>query len=358
MPDLDDLLAPLPGADPCGEDLAFSAEYDRLQEARRNDDPTLDQGEWVTDLKIADWPAVEAGTAELLRTRTKDLQLAVWSAEAGARLHGFRGLAAGYRLVAGLCDRYWDTLHPVPDGGDQEQRIGNLGWLLSHSPDWIRDIPLAAGPQGRFGQVHFDTARARQANPDEHAAAVDGLPQLEVMEAARRATPREFCMALLESVPDCEAALRDLERVVDARLGVDGPSFAAVRDQLAHSHRLVVRYARDAGVLLDGNEAVTEAGAEAGDAGLDAGGTAAPAVAGGGQNAQIASRREALAQLRRVAEFFRRTEPHSPVAYLADKAARWGEMPLHVWLKRVIKDDSTLAQVEELLDVDQERHDA
>ena len=43
---------------------------------------------------------------------------------------------------------------------------------------------------------------------------------------------------------------------------------------------------------------------------------------------------------------------------MAEKAARWGEMPLHEWLKRVIKDDSTLAQVEELLDVDQERHDA
>ena len=58
-----------------------------------------------------------------------------------------------------------------------------------------------------------------------------------------------------------------------------------------------------------------------------------------------------------MAEFLRRPEPHSPVAYLADKAARWGEMPLHVWLKRVIKDDSTLAQVEELLDVDREGHD-
>ena len=56
---------------------------------------------------------MEAGTAELLRTRTKDLQLAVWSAEAGARLHGFRGLADGYRLVAGLCDLI--AGHPDPN---------------------------------------------------------------------------------------------------------------------------------------------------------------------------------------------------------------------------------------------------
>jgi type VI secretion system protein ImpA len=58
---------------------------------------------------------------------------------------------------------------------------------------------------------------------------------------------------------------------------------------------------------------------------------------------------QALQQLRIVAEFFRRTEPHSPVAYLAERAASWGEMPLHVWLRAVIKDPSAIAGVEELL---------
>jgi len=52
-----------------------------------------------------------------------------------------------------------------------------------------------------------------------------------------------------------------------------------------------------------------------------------------------------------VAEFFRRTEPHSPVAYLADKAAHWGEQPLHVWLRSVIKDEASFAHIEELLGV-------
>jgi type VI secretion system protein ImpA len=53
-----------------------------------------------------------------------------------------------------------------------------------------------------------------------------------------------------------------------------------------------------------------------------------------------------------VAAFFRATEPHSPVAYLADKAARWGEMPLHAWLRAVVKDEAALAQLEEMLGVE------
>jgi type VI secretion system protein ImpA len=67
---------------------------------------------------------------------------------------------------------------------------------------------------------------------------------------------------------------------------------------------------------------------------------------------QVAHRDQALAQLRQVAEFFRRTEPHSPVAYLAEKAARWGEQPLHAWLRSVIKDDASLARLEDLLGIE------
>jgi type VI secretion system protein ImpA len=66
----------------------------------------------------------------------------------------------------------------------------------------------------------------------------------------------------------------------------------------------------------------------------------------------LQTRAQALAQLRAVAAFFRRTEPHSPVAYLADKAAHWGEQPLHVWLRALVKDDVSFAHIEELLGVD------
>jgi len=36
-------------------------------------------------------------------------------------------------------------------------------------------------------------------------------------------------------------------------------------------------------------------------------------------------------------------------SYLAEKAARWGELPLHEWLRTVVKDPAQMAQLEELL---------
>ncbi len=77
-----------------------------------------------------------------------------------------------------------------------------------------------------------------------------------------------------------------------------------------------------------------------------------PRQAGQGRVPAIRGREQALALLREVAAFFRRTEPHSPVAYRGKQGRRLGEMSLHLWLRcTVMKDGDTLASMEELLGV-------
>ena len=351
MLDLDALLAPISDTSPTGEDLSFSPEFDRIQEYRRADDPTLDQGEWQTEIKYADWNNAQRLCAELLQTRTKDLRLAGWLVEAASQTQGFAGLTQGYHLVAGLCERYWDEVHPAAYDGDQEERIGNLSWLLANSLQWLRGTPIVSAPQGRFTLADFEAVHARAGQEE----AGDGRPGLEQLEAARRDTPGEFYRQTLAALSDCGEALIALQSAVDARLGLDGPSFSAVREQVEHLQRTTQRFARESGLLLDhGTDASAVDAAPAVAAAPVAAApeleSRAPARGPGGAPT---SRKEALVQLRQVAEFFRRTEPHSPVAYLAEKAARWGEMPLHVWLRRVVKDDMVLRQMEEMLDIDQ-----
>jgi type VI secretion system protein ImpA len=81
--------------------------------------------------------------------------------------------------------------------------------------------------------------------------------------------------------------------------------------------------------------------------------TAAPAISPprGSTLVSLApqSRADALRQLAAVADYFRRTEPHSPVSYLVQRAVRWGEMPLEAWLQNVIHDESVLDQLRETL---------
>jgi len=65
----------------------------------------------------------------------------------------------------------------------------------------------------------------------------------------------------------------------------------------------------------------------------------------------IRSSTDAIRRLREIAIYFRTHEPHSPVGPLAERAARWGEMPLDEWLTRVIRDETTLSHLRELLDL-------
>jgi type VI secretion system protein ImpA len=349
MLDLEKLLAPISEATPCGEDMSFSAEFDAIADARRSDDPTLEQGDWVADLKSADWSSVIKQCNALLSNKSKDMRVAAWLTEASARTESFAGLAQGYRLIAQLCENYWEPLHP---NDDIEQRIGSLSWLLSNSLRWIRELPLIDnGPQGRYGMTDFETARNKRSSSEDSFGETDSRPSMETLDTARRGTSYDFYVQLTAAIPDCLSALKELERVADARLGLDGPSFTSLIDQLMSVDRLAKRFARDAGVAVEG--AYLEEGSE-GEAQQNTSAAVSSGNSGfSGAAGDIAGRKQALAELRRVAEYFRRTEPHSPVAYLAERAARWGEMPLHIWLKTVVKEGTSLAQLEELLDIGQ-----
>lgn len=319
---IDQLLAPVSAACPCGEDLAFSAELDAIAKARVADDPSIEQGAWVTTLKEADFKFVAARCASLIETRSKDLRLAVWLAEACAKTVGLRALGDSLMVIAGLCERHWDQLFPLPDEEHFEQRIGNLCWIAARLPALTHAIAVTEG--AAYSLNDFNSARNR--------AAAEGEPGPD-LDAAKRRGSRAFYQALMDDARYCAEALAELERVVDLRLAADGPSFSAAREAMQDVIFFI------APQLPEADAVMTQAGS-----------APAPVVASTATG-QVQSRAQALAQLRQVAEFFRRTEPHSPVAYLADKATGWGEQTLDVWLRGVVKDPSAIAQLEELLGV-------
>lgn len=350
---IDELLQPISEAAPSGEDLSFSAEFDQIAEMRREDDATLDQGEWVTALKVADWPGVRERCAALLQARSKDLRLAMWWAEAATLTAGYAGLQQGLALCSELCARYWGSLHPQAEEGDMEQRVGNLRWFLGRIAFLSTAAPVTRGRIGSFSMAQMHAARSLQAaherSPDK-APAPEALT-LDKFNRALRETPKDELRAALAALEGCQQALAGWQVVIDAKLGDEGPSFVAAREALASALHEMQRLAREVGAL-SGAAAGADAAAAAGAAGA-----AVATGSGGPSNGPLRTREQALAQLREVAAFFRATEPHSPVAYLADKAVHWGDMPLHLWLRTVLKDPGALAHVEELLGVEPARGD-
>jgi type VI secretion system protein ImpA len=361
--DLAPLLAPLDGASTCGDDMLFSNDFDEIQHARRFDDPSLDQGEWVTEIKEANWSLVIERCTELLSKRTKDLRVAAWLTEALAIKQGMSGLTQGYTLLNGLCAQYWDEVHPLAEGEDTEYRLGNVTWLLARTAQLLREMPLTQTSSASFTAIDWEVAsnvaQAIKRDPDHAEDIARGKPSFEQIDAAKRATPVPFYRALLADLKAFEAAMLALEQELETRAQDAAPSFRQVKDSYAFVHGLAERFARDVGVSVEvpsgsPTQPPSAPSVERAEPTFKtplSQGTPMVSTQPARHSGAIQSRADAVAQLRAVAQFLRATEPHSPAAYLADKAAEWADMPLHRWLAAVVKDDGSLAHLRELLGV-------
>lgn len=331
---------------PSGDDLSFSAEFDRIQEARREDDPTMDYGEWQITLKQADWNEVILSCTQLLQTRSKDLRLAGWLSEGLTKMSGLAGLSDGIEIAARLIECFSADIHPKADDGDQEQRIGTMSWFIARMSHLTRQIPITCAASGHFSLNDYDSARYLQTQLQRNAEKVDSAEDKLTLEKFLAATAKTEKKLYSQWINDAERGLlmlAKLEKSSEQLFGSDGPSFLPMAESLNSVLDRLRSIANDLGIHAPGMQVEPQS---------------IPAMVSPVQeevlpfHGPILTRVQALDMLRQVAVYFRNTEPHSPVAYLADKAASWGTMPLHSWLRAVVKDHGTLSHFEELLGLD------
>ncbi|HJV73821.1 MAG TPA: type VI secretion system protein TssA [Noviherbaspirillum sp.] len=337
---------------PTGEDLSFSAEFDRIQEARREDDPTMDYGEWQVSLKQADWNEVVSSCTQLLQTRSKDLRLVGWLTEGWVKTSGLSGLSDGIELAARLIECFGAGIYPMAEGDDHEQRIGTLSWFIARMSQLTRQVPITRSVCGQFSLNDYDSARYLQTQLQRNAEKAGNTEDKLTLEKILKATEKTDKKLYSQWINDAERALLMLEKLIKASeklFGSEGPSFSPLAKSLDAILDRLRSIANDLGIQTAGMPVEPQSISVMGQPAQEG----APLIHG-----PILTRAHALELLRQVALYFRNTEPHSPVAYLADKAAHWGTMPLHSWLRAVVKDQGTLSHFEELLGLDMEAEKA
>ena len=350
--DVNELLAPIPGSDPAGSDASFSDQFDRIREARRADDPLLAQGEWKSELKIADWREAQSLSEDILLRTSKDLQAAVWLVEAAISRHGLEGARDGFTLLSGLLDTYWDGLYPRAEDGDLEERAGKLAWFATYGARALQAMRLNDDPQAALTLAGWIDSRevdnlGRQ-NAEAYQTALDeGRINGETYDSRMLATPEPMLLERLVEVQATRDAFTRFSAMSDSKLGRDAPNLVSIDDALKKIQQIYARVATAKGI--GGVAAVAEDG---GVVQADGSGSAAGVVTGGGGaldlgGGSLASKEAALRALGEIAGFFRRTEPHSPVAYLLERAVTWANMPLEQFLAELIRDEGTLSSIRE-----------
>jgi type VI secretion system protein ImpA len=351
--DLEVLLAPIPGDAPQGIDIrgdsSATSPYNRLRDAR-SEARDAERGQEAGGDDVRDptplWRSVRELALTTLAQTTKDLEVTAWLTEALVRSHGLAGLAAGAQLVAGLADRYWEGLFPLPDDDGMETRLAPVTGLNGRDGNGpliqqMYKLPLFDRADGTpvTYQQYQRSEYVSTLGAERRQQAIDaGAIPLDVLEReARGVDPRVFT-TLLADARAAHDAWQAMANLLDEKAGADGPSTTDVRDLLSKIIEVAQRHApADA---AGGDDAPAPGGPAGGDtagAGAPRGTGFAMAVSPG----QAASREDALRALAEIANFFRRTEPHSPLSYTLDEAVRRGRMTWPELLVEVVADTDT-----------------
>lgn len=228
------LLEPISPTNPSGGDLRYSDVYDQIKEARRADEP-LEQGEWQTEIKTADWRQVAKLASKALKEKTKDLQIAVWLTEAWVHLHGYAGLKAGLGLICGLLNTFWATLYPLIEDGDPDFRIGPLMLLNEKLPVIVFRVPLC-DPAHAKGYNYYQREESllvgfgqkldKEQKQRREALISEGKISGEQFTAAVNASPLAYYKKISRELLQCRETLLTLVGIVAEKFSPDPPGFA------------------------------------------------------------------------------------------------------------------------------------
>ncbi|MHC4216427.1 MAG: type VI secretion system protein TssA [Planctomycetota bacterium] len=353
--DLESLLRPISGEDPAGEFLRFQGTYDRIEEARK-EEADLPQGVWERDLKKANWDDARDLCCEALKTRSKDLQIAVWLLESLLHSQGFLGVRQGCEFLIGLCEKYWDRLYPQIDGEDLESRVSPMVWVNEKLYLQLKFIPITQ-PES-IDALPYTWSDWESANYLEQLALKDKdiLQDAESEGKITRAkflgsvmfTSKHFYQTQSEDLAASIGLVRDLEDFLDERCEKQSPSLKQFRDTLEDIYRMV-------------NDFLMEKEEDEGDrmnSELEANHPERLATLNETEHSRnspvsssIRSRSDAYRMLSQAADYLLMHEPHSPTPYLVKRAVSWGNMTLNELLQELVSDENDLVQIYRLLGI-------
>jgi len=324
------LLEPIQGENPCGDSLRYDGTYDKIEDARRQDDPNESRGEWISELKKADWDNVKELCLNALNYRTKDLHIAIRLMESLLHTHEFAGVSDGLQLILGLCEKYWDCLYEISDD-DTECRLAPIVWTDNTLYLKLKLIPITKPASADI--LSFSYADKEKADIIEELARKEKkLPEGNITRAlfdkSIALTPTVFYEALSEHLNDSLLCIKQLDALIEEKCGKDAPSLRQFRTVLERIQDVVKDILKKREVSphpIPAKIAVVPSQPP--------------------DYHSINSREEAYRLLNEIGEYLCKREPHSPVPLLIKRAVVWGNMSVTELLEDLVRNKDELTEI-------------
>jgi len=364
--DIHSLLNPIDGDKPCGIDLreTSSADYQILKDARRTIASLVRARKFDNDANGEinnHWQTIYQLAPTVIKDQSKDLEVAAWFAEASLKLHGYAGLRDAFALNEGLVEQFFDNIFPLPDEDGIETRVYPLIGLNGEDGSGTLILPLKNVALSEEYDMPFTfnlysrCVEAEQiTDPDAKRQRTDDIGlSLDAINNQVNASSSDFYQTLIGELEACLAHFNSMTNMLDTKCGLaDSPPSSAIKKSLE--------------AVLDAIKSLTKnkfvAPLESPDVQEDPK-QASPGTKSSDTASQvpqqttisvgaITSRTEALNQLLLVANYFRQTEPHSPLCGALERVVDWGNMSVQELMLALIPDPSARSIYTQLTGID------
>jgi type VI secretion system protein ImpA len=343
---LDSLLQPIAEDNPAGvdirEDTTPTSSYYTIKDARSAARAAERTNIFDNDSNEANqhWRKILELAPDILQNHAKDLEVASWYTEALARHYGFQGLRDGFKLIHGLIKQYWDGLYPLPDEDGVETRVASLTGLNGEGAEGvliapIRNIEITQGHEpGPFTYWKYQQALDIEKIIDEEArsekASKLGFSNDDIERAVSESSDT-FFVNMRDDIRDSIDTYREIGRLLDEYCGInDSPPTSNIINILEDCLGVINHIGKhkmpdDITIDMDTDSHQEDSPADPASAQI---------------SGPVNSRADAFKKLMEISAYFRKTEPHSPISYILERAVKWGGMPLEDLIKELIPDST------------------
>lgn len=335
--DIARFLRPISDEMPAGCDIEYETIFEQISQARESDEGAFPDETWECDVRHADWPQVSLLCQQVLETQSKDLQIACWLTQSQGELYGLEGISAGLALMTRLLVDFWPTLWPRLDEEAEElaeMRLSRLQWLDGALSKQLDRLPLTDDGTislSVWQRVQYFERRIAVDAEVRSALIDDGYFGMDECNSRIRVSAVEPLIQQIEQIEQLTIQLDSLRQTLDELTTGGSDTMEASRQRLQEIAGLLVRFRDIVAPELAAGEETTAA----------TGGVAA--AIGGNSGNHLDTRKQAIGQLLKISDYFRRNEPTSPVPYLLERAARWANMGMAEWLKEMMEDNNSSA---------------
>lgn len=292
---------------PSGPNLEYDPAFLEMMEAAEAK-PERQMGDSVIEAEEPDWKVVKARALDLCQ-RSKDLRVLILLAQAALHTDGFPATGQALEAVQRVLSDAWDSVHPQLDPDDQDpmMRVNAIAALADPAGliKSLRAVPLVSSRVvGRFA--------LRDIHRAESGGGAEGGPSADLISAA-------FMDVDLEELQSTEAALRGAK---DAAAAIDADLTERLGGQAPDLQPLVAMLEQCAGEVLS---RLASRGAAV-EVDVEPGAPAAAPTAAAAPAAAVNGRQDVVRMIDLICDYYRRSEPSSPVPVLLGRARKLVDM--------------------------------